>query len=310
MKRYGYLFEKITDIENIKLAHKNARRGKAHYSEVKDVDSDVGYYCELIREMLISGSYRPSEYTIFKKMDKGKEREIYKLAYFPDRIIHHAIMQVLEPIWKSSMITDSYQSIKNRGPHKAIKKLKKWVDAEEDVWVLKLDVRKFYPSINNNKLKEIVRWKIKCKKTIELLDKIIDSCIGVPIGNYISQYFGNLYLTKLDHCITEYEVKYMRYCDDILVVGYTKEILWKVYTKIKCCANLLNLTIKPPLLVKITDKSGVDTLGYVVYKNRVLLRKRIKSNSLKSKSKESVCSYLGWLRHCNGYNLSLKIKRN
>ena len=112
MKRYGNLYDKLCDIENIKLAHKNARKKKTHYKEVKEVDKDVDYYCNEIRDMLISKSFKNSPYEIFIKNDKGKRREIYKLPYYPDRIIHHAIVQVVEPIWKKTLITDTYQSIK------------------------------------------------------------------------------------------------------------------------------------------------------------------------------------------------------
>ena len=118
MKRYGNLFHKITDIENIKLAHKNASKGKGKYKEVKMVNSDIDYYCNQIKEMLDNKTFKNSPYTMMKKNDKGKIREIHKLPYYPDRIIHHAIMQVLEPIWKKTLIPNTYQSIKGRGIHK------------------------------------------------------------------------------------------------------------------------------------------------------------------------------------------------
>ena len=93
MKRYGNLFNKIVDIDNIKLAHKNASKRKKHYTEVKMVDSDINYYCELIQNMLINKTYTVSEYKIKYKKDKNKVRKLYILPYFPDRIIQHAIIQ-------------------------------------------------------------------------------------------------------------------------------------------------------------------------------------------------------------------------
>ena len=104
MKRHGNLFEKIVDKDNIRLAHKNARKGKAFYSEVKDIDLNLEYYVDEIHNMLVNKTYEVGEYKMFKKNDKGKIREIFKLDYYPDRIIHHAILQVLEPIWKSILI--------------------------------------------------------------------------------------------------------------------------------------------------------------------------------------------------------------
>lgn len=115
MKRYGNLYPKIWDLDNIKLAHKNARKGKMHYQEVQMVNADEERYVLLIQNMLKNKTFKNSKYEIFIKNDSGKEREIYKLPYFPDRIIHHCIMQVLEPIWVKTLITDTYSSLKDRG---------------------------------------------------------------------------------------------------------------------------------------------------------------------------------------------------
>ena len=127
MKRYGNLFKDIVDIDNIKLAHKNASKRKKHYTEVKMVDSDIDYYCKLIQDMLVNKTYTVSEYKIKHKKDKNKIRKLYILPYFPDRIIQHAIMQVVEPIWKKSLINDTFQSIKGRGVHKAKKRVEEAV---------------------------------------------------------------------------------------------------------------------------------------------------------------------------------------
>lgn len=309
MKRYGYLFEKITDIDNIKLAHKNARRGKAHYQEVKEVDADIAKYSMAIKALLESGEYKTSPYEIKFKKDKNKIREIYKLPYFPDRIVHHAIMQVLEPIWKSSLIANTFQSIKGRGPHKAIRKLKKDI-LHKDVYYLQLDIRKYYPSINNAKLKEAIRQKIKCTKTLQLLDGIVDSCQGVPIGNYISQYFGNIYLNQVDHNVNSITgIKYYRYCDDIVCIGGSKEVLWHSYKEILKYFTILCISVKKPILHKITVRAGLDFLGYKMYSNRILLRRSIKQRAVKHCTVDNIHSYIGWLNHCNGYNLTTKLKR-
>ena len=309
MKRYGYLFEKITDIDNIILAHKNARKKKTHYDEVKEVDKDVLKYAQQIKEMLEDGSYRTSPYEIKTKKDKNKIREIYKLPYFPDRIVHHAIMQVLEPIWKKSMIHNTYQSIKGRGPHKAIKKLKKDIKWK-DVYYLKIDIKKYYPSIDNEILKEVVGYKIKCRRTLELLHVIIDSCKGVPIGNYISQYFGNMYLNKLDHKMVRIdECKYYRYCDDIVAISNDKGILWYTNKIVGSYASILKLVVKPVVLHKITEAACLDFLGYKLYTNRTLLRRSIKDAAKTVVNELNIHSYTGWLGYCDGHNLTTKLKR-
>lgn len=125
MKRYNNLYEQIYNMKNIELAHKNARRGKSHYTEVKMVNSDPDKYFIRIHEMLKTKTFRNSEYKVFVKSDTGKSREIFKLPYFPDRIIHHCIMNILEPIWMKTLIKDTYSSLKGRGIHKGLKRIKK-----------------------------------------------------------------------------------------------------------------------------------------------------------------------------------------
>ena len=164
MKRYGNLYSKIYDIENIRLAHKNAKKGKLHYAEVKMVEANPEKYFTKIHNMLKNKTFYNSKYEVFMKKDKGKEREIFKLPYFPDRIIHHCIMNILEPIWMKTLIADTYSSLKNRGIHKGVKRIKKALkDGENTKYCLKMDVRKFYPSIDHTVLQQIMRKKIKDK---------------------------------------------------------------------------------------------------------------------------------------------------
>ena len=310
MKRHGNLWHKIVDIENIKLAHKNARKGKTHYDEVQMVDADIEVYCLEIKRLLESKEYTTSEYTVFTKNDKGKDREIYKLPYFPDRIVQHALMQVVEPIWKGTLIADTYQSIKGRGIHKCLPKVKRAVQVDGMEYYLQMDVKKFYPSIDNEVLRSVVRHKIKCIDTLWLIDDIIYSSIGIPIGNYVSQYLGNLYLSRLDHLIKEvHGVRhYYRYCDDILVLSNSKEELHKLLLATKAELGRVNLRLKYNYQVSKTTE-GIDFLGYVVYTVKVLLRKSIKHRLVRFYSVKNSPSYNGWLTHCNGRNLLIKITK-
>lgn len=299
MKRYGNLFDKIADIDNIRLAHKNASRGKKKYKEVQMVNTDVDMYCENIRDMLISGTYTTSEYTVKTKQDKGKLREIHVLPYYPDRIVHHAIMQILESIWKRTLIADTYQSIKGRGLHKCIDKIDKYVRYSKGVYYLQVDIAKFYPSINNEIMKQVLRKKIKCSSTLELLDNIVDSCVGMPIGNYLSQYLGNLYLSELDHLVKErYKIKqYYRYCDDIVVLSKDKAELWYILEQMQQWCSCAKLRIKSRVVVaEVTDKVALDFLGYCSYVSKRLIRKRIRSRVSKA-------THNGWLCKCDCNNL-------
>ncbi len=317
MKRYGNLYQQIYNIENIKLAHKNARKGKLHYSEVIKVDSNPSYYFNKIHNMLKNKTFKNSYYDIFIKKDNGKDREIYKLPYFPDRIIHHAIMQIIEPIWKKSLINDTYSSIKGRGIHKGVERIKEALkDTDNTKYCLKLDIRKYYPSVNNIILKKVIRNKIKDKELLWLLDNIIDSAPGIPIGNYLSQYFANLYLSKFDHWVKEIlKIKYyFRYCDDLVILSDSKEKLHVIFKKINdYFINILKLTIKKNYKIFPTT-TGIDFLGYKFYSKYTLIRKRIKNNCFKKlksrnikKLQKSMSSYYGWFIHCNSHNLRTKI---
>ncbi len=330
MKRHGNLFSKIYDMENLKLAHKNAKKGKGWYKEVKMVDKDPDYYLGKLQEMLISKNYHTAQYETFIKNDSGKVREIYKLPYFPDRICQWAILQVIEPILLSHFTDDTYSAIPNKGIHLCLHKMTKAMrnDVPGTQYCLKLDAKKFYPSINHTILKEKYRKLFKDKELLWLLDEIIDSTpgdTGIPIGNYISQYSGNFYLSDFDHWIKEVKhVKYYyRYMDDIVIFSPSKEYLHElrkeidVYFKTK-----LKLTIKENWQVFPTFVRGVDFVGYRVFMNYTLLRKstckmfkrkmnilnrkRLKGKQLNYSEWCSINSYKGWLLYCNSYRLQQK----
>ena len=320
MKRYGHLYEKIYNIDNIRFAHHNARKGKKHYYEVKIVDTNLEFYVQRIHKMLKNKTFKNSDYTVFKRVFGKKEREIFKLPYFPDRIIHHCIMQILEPIWKKSLIRDTYSSIKGRGLHDGVKRIKKALkDVEGTKYCLKLDVKKFYPSINHEVLKKIIRRKIKCQNTLWLLDKIIDSTNGIPIGNYLSQYFGNIYLLGLDHFIKEsLMIKYyFRYCDDMIILMNNKNKLWNILHSINNYCKTLSISLKENYQVFPVDIRGIDFLGYRFFHDFTLLRKSIalrfkrRIKDIKTKRNKltivnSIMSYYGWMKHGNCQKLFTK----
>jgi len=324
MKRQLNLYTKIYDIENIRLAHKNAQKGKSKYSEVKMVNENPEKYILEIQELLKNKTFKNSEYEVFKRLDRGKEREIFKLPYFPDRIIHHCIMQVLEPIWMKIFIQDTYASMKHRGIHTGVKRMKLFLKDEVNTqYCLKMDIKKFYPSINHDILKKIVRKKIKCKDTLWILDEIIDSAKGLPIGNYLSQFLSNLYLAYFDHWIKEERsVKYYsRYCDDIIVLHDSKEFLHTLLKDIKHYLETnLNLMVKHNWQIFPTKIRGIDYLGYRFFGNYTLIRKsiskeflfKVKNLNFKCLTKSNVCSlmsYFGWIIHGNGYNLLKQFKK-
>ncbi len=322
MKRYNGLFEKICSYENLQLAHKNAQKGKKHYREVKKINKNPEQYLLKIQEDLISLKFTTSPYKIMtKKTSNGKIRTISKLPYFPDRIVQHAIMNVLEPLWFKSLIRDTYAAIKGRGIHDGVRRVKKGLqDKENTKYCLKIDIRKYYPSINNETLKKVIRAKIKDKRLLFLLDDVIDSSEGVPIGNYLSQYFGNLYLSEFDHWVKESEkIKYYyRYCDDIVVLHSDKAYLGWLLKKMRIeLMDKRSLNIKGNWQIFPVESRGIDFLGYVFYHDYTLLRKSIKMKCRKKIAKikkhglsmkpiaviSSVMSYMGWMNYANCRNL-------
>lgn len=326
MKRIGDIYEKIISIENLILADSKARKGKTNSYGVRYHDKNRERNIFELNKKLKEKTFKTSKYDIFK-IYEPKEREIFRLPYYPDRIVHHAIMNILEPIWGSIFIKDTYSCIKGRGIHAAVKKVKKAMKDKDSIYCLKIDIRKFYPSIDHNILKGIIRKKIKCKDTLLLLDEIIDSADGVPIGNYVSQYFANLFLAYFDHWIKEVKnIKYyVRYADDMVFFGREKSMLHELLYDIKGYMNALNLEVKKnyqifPISTNSFDKKGrgVDFLGYVFYKKETRMRKTIKNNLKKTAKKienkkitkkdirHRLCSWIGWAKHCNANNLIRK----
>jgi len=160
MKRVNNLFDSIISIENLYLADKKARRGKSKQPGIKKFDKNKDYNIRELHKCLKEGTYRTSEYTIFKVYDL-KERDVYKLPY-KDRIVHHAIMNYLEPVFVNSFTRDTYSCIKGRGIHGALRNMQTVLtDVDGTQYCLKLDINKFYPSVNHGILKSLLRKKIK-----------------------------------------------------------------------------------------------------------------------------------------------------
>ncbi|SHG33610.1 reverse transcriptase/maturase family protein [Dysgonomonas macrotermitis] len=321
MKRIGNLYDKVYELDNLYLAYSNAKHGKSKTYGVLSFDKNLSENILQLQKELTDETYRTSEYDVFTIHDP-KERIIYRLP-FRDRVIHHAIMNVLENIWTSVFISHSYSSIKGKGINGALIHLKKALkDKEGTLYCLKMDVRKFYPSIDHQVMKMIIRKKIKDRKLLSLLDGIIESAPGVPIGNYLSQFLANLYLSYFDHWLKEYKQVpyYFRYADDMIILSDSKDYLHSLEKEIHdYLRNNLKLDIKSNYQIFPVDARGIDFVGYVFFHDHILMRKRIKKNLCKRASKLNkqkispkeykigICSYLGWAKHCNSRHLIRKV---
>ena len=317
MKRIGNLYQKIISIENLRASELKARKGKSKQYGIKVFDRNAEKYIVELQKMLFEKKYKTSEYTTFKVFEP-KERLVFRLPYFPDRITHHAIMNVLEPTFNKLFTADTYSCIKGRGIHKAANNLKKALkDQCNTKYCLKLDIVKFYPNVDHEILKELLRRKFKDQDLLWLLDEIIDSADGLPIGNYLSQYFANYYLTYFDHWIKETkQIKYyFRYADDIVILSNNKSELHQLLFEIKQYLNdNLNLHVKRNYQVFPVQSRGIDFVGYVFYHTHTRLRKSIKKRFAKavskSKDKATIAAYNGWAKHCNSKNLMKKLLPN
>lgn len=312
MKRIGNLFNKICTIENFRLAYKRATKGKKNYKEVQQIEKfGVEQFLENLLEEVKTHKYKTSKYKVFNLKTGGKWREIYKLP-MRDRIVQHALMNYMELIFRKSFITDTYSSIKERGLHKCLHRLQKALkDVENTKYCLKLDIKKFYPSINQELMKQAIRRKFKDKDLLMILDEIIDSTDkGVPIGNYTSQYFANFFLTPMDHWIKEQlKIKhYFRYCDDMIILGSNKQDLHNLQKLIQNYLLEIKLTLKSNYQVFPIDIRGIDFVGYVTKHSHTLVRKRTKHNFIKNRCHNNIYSYWGIFCHGNCLNLWNKYK--
>lgn len=324
MKRFGNLYYRICDIDNLYLACTKARKGKGNTYGVIQFEKGLDDNINALHKELSEGKYVTSEYQTFIIHDP-KEREIYRLP-FRDRVVHHAIMNILEDIWTPIFISHTYSCIKGRGIHGVMKHLKKDLkDIQNTKYCLKMDIRKYYPSIDHLILKNIVQKKIKDKRLLELLDGIIDSAPGIPIGNYLSQFFANLYLSYFDHWLKEERRTkyYYRYADDMVILASNKEKLHSLLGEIKLYLhNNLRLDLKDNYQIFPVDNRGIDFVGYVFFHTHIRMRKSIKKNFCKKASKLSrkkttshnckiaLCSWIGWAKHCNSKHLIKKIIEN
>ena len=319
MKRVGYIYDSICDINNIKRAIMKSSLGKKHQGRVKNIIANIDLYAERIRDMLLNKNYKPSPYiikTIYDGASK-KERKIYKPKYFPDQIIHWALMLQIEPIIMKGMYEYNCGSVPGRGTSFGQKTLRKWLnnDRKNTKYCLKMDISKFYPSIDNEKLKQKFRGKIKDSDCLWLIDIIIDSSQGLPIGNYTSQWFANFYLETLDHWIKEHlGVKYyIRYVDDLVLLGPNKKKLHKVREIIADYLEVIGLEMKSNWQVFKVNSRAIDFLGFRFFRNKTILRKRNalriqrrfkkihKKSRLSYKDACAVISYWGWIKRSDGY---------
>ena len=316
------LFQEVCKLENLYNAYLRARRGKNNSTEVLkftyNLENELFKLQEEIKnQKFITGKYR--HFTIFEP----KERKISALP-FRDRIVHHAICSVIEVIFNSTFIYDSYACRKGKGTHMGANRLQKFIRKCNNFYVLKCDVSKYFLSVNHEILKKTIREKISDYKLLQLLDGIIDSTNtekGIPIGNLTSQLFANIYLNKLDEYI-KYELKikyYIRYMDDFVILHESKQELHQIKGQISFFLDSMKLTLHPKKANIFPISLGIDFLGYKIFSSYRLVRKSTVKRFLKKCKKkfkgynsgtieydklmESFNSWNAYMSHADSYAL-------
>ncbi len=293
MKRHGRLWPQLISFENLLLAYQKARKGKRQRHEVTHFSLNLERELFQLQDDLTTHTYRPGDYRQFTLYER--KPRLISAAPFRDRVVHHALMNVVEPLLDKSFIDDSYACRKNKGVHRAVGRYQTW--AKRYSYVLKLDIARYFPSIDQTILKRQICHQIKDKYVLELFDVILDHAppqvstypvyfpeddlltpigrrVGLPIGNLTSQVLANLYLNGLDHFIKEQlrVPAYLRYVDDLILLGDDHQQLWGWASAIANELAKLRLRLHPAKVNLFHTWYGVDVLGYQVFPNFRLLR--------------------------------------
>lgn len=294
MKRHKQLYESVCAFDNLLRATQQARRGKRFVPSVAHFLHRQETELLHLQDELLTQTYRPGPYHTFIVRDP--KPRLISAAPFRDRVVHHALCNVIEPIFDRTFIHDSYACRKDKGTHAAVDRLTHFMQNND--FVLKCDIRKYFASVDHAILKELLRRKIGCPQTLWLTDRIIDHSNpqeevgdtfpgddlftpierprGLPIGNQTSQFFANVTLNPLDHFLKE-ELgcrAYIRYVDDFVVLSDDKETLRQTREAIAdfLAAHLrLRLHSTKQTVTPVTE--GCDFLGYRVYPTHRRLRK-------------------------------------
>jgi hypothetical protein len=343
MRRIGGLWESLVSFDNLHLAWRKARLGKANRPAVARFALDLEHNLLRLQQQLIDRTYQPDGYRLFTIYDR-KPRNI-AAAPFHDRVVHHALMNRIEPVLDRRLYAHSYACRIGKGVHAAVDRYQRW--AQRYPFALKLDVSRYFPSIDHQILKRKLRHHIKDQAVLWLFDRIIDSAPlgnaplinfpgddlvdlmqrrrGLPIGNLTSQFLGNLYLTELDYFLKQQcgVRAYLRYVDDLILLDDSKARLWWINSSIEGFLQQERLILHPNKVQVLPTAKGVDLLGYRVFphyrrlrrENGYRFRRRLRAQARAYSCGEleladvraSVAAWIGHVRHADSEGLRRSI---
>ncbi len=292
MKRYGNLWSQVIDFENIMQAARQAQRGKRFRGNVLTFNYNLEQELARLKTELETKTYQPGAYHTFEIVEP--KRRMISAAPYRDRVVHHALCNIIAPIFERTFIGDSYANRVGFGTHRALRRFTSF--ARSSRYILQCDIRKYFPSIDHEILKSLLRRKLKCKETLWLTDTIIDNSNeqdpvldhfpgddlltplqrrrGLPIGNLTSQFFANIYLNGFDHFIKEHlkAAKYVRYVDDFALFSDDWEFLAEARVAIENYLAQLRLKIHPVKSQLFETRHGANFLGFRILPDRIRVR--------------------------------------
>ncbi len=292
MKRYGNLWPQITAFANLLNAAQKAQKAKRFRDNVLDFNYHRETELLKLQAALRDRTYLPGAYRTFEIVEP--KRRLISAAPYRDRVVHHALCNIIGPLFEAGFIYDSYANREFKGTHRALKRFTRYSRASR--YVLQCDIQKYFPSIDHEILKTLIRRKIKCKDTLWLIDLIIDNSNeqpaavfhfpgddmltplnrrrGLPIGNLTSQFFANIYLDRFDHFVKETLLikRYVRYVDDFALFADDRTVLEAARQEIEADLATLRLKIHPIKSQLFETRQGANFLGFRVLPDRIRVR--------------------------------------
>ncbi|MBE3575692.1 MAG: group II intron reverse transcriptase domain-containing protein [Firmicutes bacterium] len=334
-KGFDHLYPAVYELENLYHAYVRARRNKRYYHEILTFSAALEENLIQIQNELIYRTYRSGRHRQFYIYEPKKR--LIMAPPFRDRIVHHALCNVIEPILDQRFIFDSYACRAGKGMHRGVDRLTHFLRSARERWgevyCLKADIAQYFPSIDHEILLKILWDRIKCEGTRWLIAEIVRSTedpreyrhVGLPIGNLTSQLFANVYMDQLDQFVKHHLRAhfYIRYMDDFIILEGDKQALWHYLMEIKgfledrLCLHLNRKTSIFPVW------QGIDFLGYRIWDDHRLLRKanvKRAKRMFKRLSKDysegrvsvervraSVMSWIGHCKHADTYHVRRRV---
>lgn len=317
------LWDAITSFENLVAAYHECRRGKRYTEAALKFSFSVEQKLFELQGELLNMSWSPGRPHEF--MVRDPKPRLIQAPPFADRVVHHALVRVIEPLFERRFIKDSYACRKEKGVHASVDRLQAFLRArqprEDQTWALQADISKYFASINHDRLMTTIARMVGDRKALWLCRQIIggygyDEGVGIPVGALTSQLFANVYLDQLDHWAKDQMgvEHYLRYMDDFVILGSDKADLWQFYDGLAdFLATELSLRLNRKTSV-FPAARGIDFCGYRVWTTHVLPRKR---NVKKARRKfrhlaaqyhrglmtfeeirPYVTSFTGYMKHC------------